>query len=66
MAAVRPTRTKAGKGTPKRTIVRSPEAAVPLEPKHRFVDVDPWAVLLEQLMEPAEEGPTERRRTKAK
>src|SRR5689334_23914591 len=29
------------------------------EPEHRFVDVDPWAMLLEQLMVMPEERPAE-------
>jgi hypothetical protein len=29
------------------------------EPERRYVDVDPWAVLLEQLMEVPEEQPAE-------
>ena len=29
------------------------------EPEHRYVDVDPWAMLLEQLMEVPEERPPE-------
>ena len=66
VAAKRPTRTKAGKGTSKRTTVRSPEGTAPIEPEQRFVDIDPWAVMLEQLMEVPEDKQTERRRTKAK
>ncbi len=32
------------------------------EPERRYVDVDPWAVLLEQLMEvPEEEAPEQRK-----
>jgi hypothetical protein len=36
------------------------------EPERRYVDVDPWAVLLEQLMEVPEEQPAERNGTKRK
>jgi hypothetical protein len=36
------------------------------EQERRFVDIDPWAVLLEQLMDVPEEEPAERSRTKAK
>jgi hypothetical protein len=35
-------------------------------PERRYVDVDPWAVLLEGLMETPEEGPAERTRPKKK
>ena len=35
--------------------VPEPGATRPPEPERRYVDVDPWAMLLEQLME----GPTE-------
>jgi hypothetical protein len=34
--------------------------------EHRYVDVDPWAMLLEQLMEVPEEAPAERTRPKRK
>ena len=34
-------------------------------PERRYVDVDPWAVLLEQLMEMPEEEPTERRKPRS-
>ena len=36
------------------------------EPEHRYVDVDPWAMLLEGLMEVPEEEPAERTRPKKK
>ena len=35
-------------------------------PGRRYVDVDPWAMLLEGLMETPEEGPGERTRPKKK
>jgi hypothetical protein len=35
------------------------------EPEHRYVDVDPWAMLLEQLMEMPEERPAEDERKPA-
>jgi hypothetical protein len=34
------------------------------EPERRYVDVDPWAMLLEQLMEMPEEQPAERDESK--
>ena len=65
VAAERPTRARAGKRTTKRGAAREAEATPPATPERRFVDIDPWAVLLEQLMEVAEE-PTERKPTKGK
>ena len=44
----------------------APHAAQPQTREHRFVDIDPWAVLLEQLMEVPEEQPAERDGTKRK
>ena len=35
-------------------------------PEHRFVDVDPWAMLLEGLMTTPEEEPAERKDRKGK
>jgi hypothetical protein len=46
---------------PKRGTPREVEATTPVVPERRFVDVDPWAVLLEQLMEVPEEEPAERK-----
>ena len=47
---------RTGTGTP------APNAARPPDRERRFVDVDPWAVLLERLMEVPEEGaPAERK-----
>ena len=43
-----------------------PETTRRQEPERRLVDVDPWAVLLEQLMEVPEEQPAERKATKGK
>jgi len=34
---------------------------MPLTSEHRFVDIDPWAVLLAQLMEVPDEEPAERK-----
>jgi hypothetical protein len=31
------------------------------QPEHRYVDIDPWAMLLEQLMEIPEEEPVKRK-----
>jgi hypothetical protein len=55
VAAERPTRARAGERAAKRSRAREAEATQP-PPERRFVDVDPWAVLLEQLMEVPEEG----------
>jgi hypothetical protein len=61
VAAQRPTRARAGKRAAKRGTTREAEATPPAAPERRFVDIDPWAVLLEQLMEVPEEGPVERK-----
>ena len=68
MAPERSTRRTAGRQAPRRSdsAAPEPEATQPPTPEHRYVDIDPWAVLLEQLMDIPEEDPTERRRTKAK
>ena len=68
MTAERPIRRTTGKRAPRRSGSAAPEPETTQQPKpeHRLVDIDPWAVLLEQLMEPAEENPVERKRTKAK
>ena len=66
MAAERPTRTKAGKGTPKRSAVAAAEPTPASAPTRQYVDIDPWAVLLEGLMEIPEEEPAARTRTKGK
>jgi hypothetical protein len=34
---------------------------MPPASEHRFIDIDPWAVLLEQLMEVPEEESAERK-----
>ena len=57
MAAEKPTRVRAGKHVAKRGAAREAEAA----PERRFIGIDPWAVLLEQLMEVPEEEPAERK-----
>jgi hypothetical protein len=43
-----------------------PETTLRPEPERRYVDVDPWAMLLEQLMEMPEEQPAERSEAKGK
>ena len=45
-----------------------PEAETPPQPvpERRYVDVDPWAMLLEGLMEVPEEEPVARTRPKKK
>ena len=55
-------------GTGKRKVRRTgtetpaPNAARPPDRERRFVDVDPWALMLEGLMEVPEEGaPAERK-----
>ena len=58
VAAERPTRTRVGKHAAKRGATREAETTWP-PPERQFFDIDPWAVLLEQLMEvPGEEPPT--------
>ncbi len=44
-----------------RSAAREAEAAPPAAPERRFIGIDPWAVLLEQLMEVPEEEPAERK-----
>jgi len=61
VAAQRPTRARTGKRAAKRGVTREVEAVPTAAPERRFVDVDPWAVLLEQLMEVPEEEPAERK-----
>ena len=55
-----------GKRKARRTRAGTPAltAAQPQDQERRFVDVDPWAVLLEQLMTTPEEEPAERKRGK--
>jgi hypothetical protein len=63
VAAEKPTRARAGK----RGTAREAEATPPAVPERRFVDIDPWAVLLEQLMVvPEGSAPAERKGTKGK
>ncbi len=51
---------RSGSAVPEPVRTRRPE------PECRYVDVDPWAVLLEQLMEMPKEQPAERNGTKRK
>ena len=44
----------------------APETAKAPERERTFVDIDPWAMLLEQLMEVPEEAPAERKGGKGK
>ena len=57
MAAERPTRARAGK----RAKACEAETTPPAAPERRFVDIDPWAVLLEQLTEMPGEEPASRK-----
>jgi hypothetical protein len=66
VAAERPTRTKAGRGTPKRSAMVDAETSLAPTAERRYVDVDPWAMLLEGLMEMPEEEPAARTRPKRK
>jgi hypothetical protein len=65
VATERATQTKAGKRT-KRTAAPEAETTRPPTPGRQMVDFDPWAVLLEQLMETPEEEPAGRKPTKGK
>src|SRR5689334_5283278 len=58
MAADRPTRPITGKRAPRRSgsAASKPGTMPPPTSERRFVDIDPWAVLLEQLMEVPEES----------
>ena len=66
MAAERPARARPRNRAAKRGMTREVEATPPAVPERRFVDVDPWAVLLEQLMEMPTEESAERKPTKVK
>src|SRR4051812_39824359 len=57
-----------GKRKTRRTGTDVLASTTPQQPNHerRFVDIDPWAVLLEGLMATPEEGPAERKPTKGK
>jgi hypothetical protein len=47
-------------------VAPEPETTRRSEPERRYVDVDPWAMLLEQLMEMPEAEPVARTRPKRK
>jgi hypothetical protein len=66
VATQRPTQARAGKRVAKSGAAREAEAAPLAAPERRFVDVDPWAILLEQLMVVPEEEPAERKGGKGK
>ena len=61
-------RKAAKRGTAGRDGGTVPEAETPPQsaPERRYVDVDPWAMLLEGLMEVPEEEPVARTRPKKK
>jgi hypothetical protein len=63
MAAKRTASGGTGKRRARRTGVEAPgpEVTRPPAPERRFVDVDPWALLLEQLTEVPEEQPAGRK-----
>ena len=60
-------RTKAGRASKRDDGGAAPEPEMSRrpEPERRYVDVDPWAVLLEQLMEVPEEEPTKQRKPRS-
>ena len=66
MAGEKPAPRRAGKRAPKRTSADTGPEPMPVAGERRFVDIDPWAVLLEQLMEVPEEEPIERKGAKVK
>ena len=64
VAAEKPNRARVGKRSKRNA---TPKAATTQPPPERqFVDIDPWAVLLEQLMEIPEEEPARRKDSKGK
>ncbi len=68
MAVNRAAARAAGKRQLRRTRAGIPTltAAQPPNRERRFVDVDPWPVLLEQLTEMPEEEPTRRKGSRGK
>ncbi len=68
MASEKPVRRRTGKraSAHKAGDAPAPECMWQSEHERRYVDVDPWAVLLEQLMEVPEEQPAECNGTKGK
>jgi len=61
VAAERSTRVRSGKRAPQRTGATEAETTRPPTPARQYVDIDPWAMLLEQLMEVPEGEPAERK-----
>jgi hypothetical protein len=69
MTAKRPTADGTNGKKPRRTRTDAPDPDAASQPdrERRLVDVDPWAILLEQLMEvPEESVPAERKARKGK
>jgi hypothetical protein len=69
MASEKPVRRTTGKRASARKAGDAPAPERTRQPEHerRYVDVDPWVMLLEQLMEvPEESAPIERERPKGK
>src|SRR3954452_2778763 len=68
MTAKRPTADGTGGKKPRRTSVETTATSTASQPppERRFVDIDPWAVLLEGLMVTPEEEPAERKGGKGK
>ena len=63
MAARQPTRRKTGGRGSRRKAGDLPPAEMTSlpAPERQFVDIDPWAMLLEQLMEVPDEEPAQRK-----
>ena len=68
MTTERPTRRTSGKRSAAGKVgnAPAPETAKQPEQERRYVDIDPWAMLLEQLMEVPEEQSAKRKATKGK
>jgi hypothetical protein len=65
VAGEKPKRARAGKRASRTADASAPET--PPVSKRQFVDIDPWAMLLDQLMEmPEERTPATRERSKRK
>jgi hypothetical protein len=61
MTAEKPARRTSGNRGSAGKVGDAPAAESTRPPERRYVDIDPWAVLLEQLMEVPEEEPAEPR-----
>jgi hypothetical protein len=61
VAGEKPARGWAGKRTPKRVSAGAGPETMPPASERWYVDVDPWAVLLEQLTEVPEDEPVQRK-----